>query len=86
LIERGEHHLDIEWDRDVATVAIRLYAKDLVAQMRLPEEDVAARDVAYSKVQARMAAEVDEQIAERGYYVPFGPVRMIICRKEKNLL
>ena len=86
LIERGEHHLDIKWDRDVATVAIRLYAEGWVAQMRLSEEDVAAREAAYSKVQERMAAEVEEQIAEQGYYVPFGPVRMIICRKEKNLL
>ena len=81
---RGEQPLAVQWNRDVAIAAIRLYAEGWMAQMRLPEEDVPARQSAYREVLARMEAEVESQISKQGYYVPFGPMRMIICRKGKE--
>jgi N-acetylglutamate synthase-like GNAT family acetyltransferase len=29
-----------------------------------------------------MAAEMESQLADRGYFIPFGPVRMVLARKE----
>jgi len=61
--------------------AVELYAEGWVAQMRLPEEDAAARQAAYREALARMQSEVEVQMAKQGYYVPFGPVRMAVAQK-----
>jgi hypothetical protein len=85
LIDRGKRELDVRWDRRVAEAAVRLYAEGWVAQMRLPEGDQVARvgklTAAYREVLARMQAEVEAQVSGQGYYVPFGPVRMIVAQK-----
>ncbi|MFZ2096925.1 MAG: class I SAM-dependent methyltransferase [Anaerolineales bacterium] len=81
VIDQRERHLDVRWDWDVATAAIRLYAAGLVAQMRLPEDDEAAHSAAYREALRRMEVEVVAQISGQGYYVPFGPLRMIVGRK-----
>jgi hypothetical protein len=61
------------------------YAEGWVVQMRLPERDNDARPAAYRKVLRRMKAEVEQQLAEQGYYVPFGPVRMVVARKASRV-
>lgn len=81
VIEQDERELDIRWDREVATAAIRLYAEGWVAQQRLPGGDRAARAEAFQTILRNMKARVESQIAHQGYYVPFGPLRMIVGRK-----
>jgi hypothetical protein len=49
--------------------------------MRLPQEDRAAHQAAYQEVLTRLEAEVERQMEARGYYIPFGPVRMVIALK-----
>jgi SAM-dependent methyltransferase len=84
VVDRAERGLDIRWNRQVALAAIRLYAEGWVAQMRLPGDDRAARQTAYEEMLARMEAEVEEQVAQRGHYVPFGPVQMVVMRKDEG--
>jgi SAM-dependent methyltransferase len=85
VLGRGERELNTRWDREVAEAAIRLYAEGWTAQMRLPEADEAARDVAYEEVLHRLEAEVEEQMAGQGYWVPFGPVRMVVARRAEGV-
>jgi hypothetical protein len=61
--------------------AVALYAEGWVAQMRLPAGDRAAHEVAYRETLQRLQSEVDAQMARQGYYVPFGPVRMVVAQK-----
>ena len=79
VVERGERRLDVRWEREVAEKAIELYAEGWVVQERL--EDEAAKEKAYREAHARMQAELEKQLVEEGYYVPFGTMRMIVARK-----
>jgi len=79
VIDRGERELDVRWDRHVAERAIALYAEGWVAQARV--SDRAAQEQICSEVRRRLAAEMDRQLDSRGYYVPSGPVRMVVARK-----
>ena len=78
-MEEGERALGVRWEREVAEKAIELYAEGWVAQERL--EDEAAKEKAYQKAHARMQTEMEKQLAEQGYYVPFGAMRLIVARK-----
>jgi SAM-dependent methyltransferase len=79
VAERGERSLDVRWNRQVAERAIALYAEGYPAQARLA--DLAARRRVYDAAYTRMAAEMECQLGEQGYYIPFGPVRMVVARK-----
>lgn len=79
VAERGERSLNVHWNRPIAERAIALYAQGYAAQARLA--DPAARKQAYDVAYTRMAAEMKCQLGEQGYYVPFGPVRMVVARK-----
>lgn len=83
-IARAERGLDAQWDREIAMTAAQLYAEGWVAQMRIPAGDVAAREAACREALDRMQAEIEAQIARQGYYVPFGPVRMVVAQKIRN--
>jgi hypothetical protein len=61
--------------------ATALYADGWVAQMRLPAEDTAGREAAYQEALGRMRSEMEAQLARQGYYVPFGPLRLVVARK-----
>jgi SAM-dependent methyltransferase len=78
---RAERALDICWDREVAERAIALYAEGWAAQARLDDE--ATREQACRDTYRRMAADMERQLAGRGTYVPFGPVRMVVARKKE---
>jgi SAM-dependent methyltransferase len=80
-IEGAERELDVRWMGQVAMRAVALYAEGWVAQMRLPAGDSAAHDAAYRETLDRLQSEVETQMTERGYYVPFGPVRMVVAQK-----
>jgi len=79
VVDRAERALDVHWDRQVAERAIALYAKGWVAQAR--PSDAEEEDRVYAEAHRRMETEMQRQLQDRGYYVPFGPVRMITVRK-----
>jgi SAM-dependent methyltransferase len=79
VIDQGERRLDVQWERKVAERAIELYAEGWVAQARLTAPTEQAR--LYGETHTRMAAEIGRQLSKRGYYVPFGPVRIVVARK-----
>ncbi|MBC7264599.1 MAG: class I SAM-dependent methyltransferase [Chloroflexi bacterium] len=79
VIDREERALDVRWDRRVAERAIMLYTEGWVAQARLSDE--AAQQRTRVEVRSRMVAEMERQLSAQGYYVPFGPVRMLVAQK-----
>jgi SAM-dependent methyltransferase len=80
VIDRAECTLDVRWSRDVAERAVALYADGWAAQARLGDES--ARTQIRCKVHGEMLENMERQLAERGHYVPFGPVRMVVARRE----
>lgn len=74
-----ERALDIRWSREVAERAIELYADGWQGQVR--SDDPSAKEEARSEALERMRAEMERQLAERGVYVPFGPIRLAVGRK-----
>jgi ubiquinone/menaquinone biosynthesis C-methylase UbiE len=81
---RGERAPDVRWNRQVAERAIQLYAEGWVAQAR--NGDSRAQEQIYHDVHCRMAVEMERQLALQGYYVPFGPVRLVVTRKARSTL
>jgi len=79
IVDRAERPLDVRWSRQVAERAIELYAQGWAAQAR--PADPASRAQLYTEAHARLAAAMESQLHERGYYVPFGPVRLLIARR-----
>lgn len=79
VIERAERALDVRWGRAVAERAVDLYAAGWVAQAHPSDAGEEAR--VYQEVHRRMTAEIERQLQEQGYYVPFGPVRLINARR-----
>jgi SAM-dependent methyltransferase len=79
VTDRRQRPLDARWDREVAERAIALYAEGWVAQARLPGR--AEQDRLRREVLDRLAADMRVQLGTQGYYVPFGPVRLVLARK-----
>ncbi len=74
-----ERALDVRWNREVAERAIELYADGWEAQVR--SADPAEKADARAEALARMRDELERQVADRGVYVPFGPIRLAIARR-----
>jgi ubiquinone/menaquinone biosynthesis C-methylase UbiE len=79
-IERAERRLDTRWERDVAERAIALYAEGWVAQYR----ESGSRQRLYDEKLAAMKCDMEDQLREQGYYVPFGPMRMLVFEKKEH--
>jgi ubiquinone/menaquinone biosynthesis C-methylase UbiE len=79
VMERLEQALDVRWDRQVAERAIALYAKGWLAQARV--EGQSARERLCYDVSCQMAVQMEDQLASQGYFVPFGPARMVVVSK-----
>ncbi|UCC65188.1 MAG: methyltransferase domain-containing protein [Anaerolineae bacterium] len=79
VVDRGERGMDVRWNRQVAERAVALYAEGWVAQARVG--GLAAQEQICNEVHRRMAAEMERQLASQGYYMPFGPVRMVVVQK-----
>ena len=79
VIDRAECSLDVRWSRDVAERAAALYAEGWVVQTR-PEDELAGQRVR-CEVYSDMLEDVERQLVENSYYVPFGPVRMVVAQK-----
>ena len=73
---------DIDAAIELAERAIALYAEGWAAQARV--EDELAREQVRSKAHRRMAVEMERQLAAQGWYVPFGPVCMVIVRRSSD--
>jgi SAM-dependent methyltransferase len=76
---RREQPLDARWSRAVAERAVELYADGWVAQKRISGSEERAR--LRAAVWHRMRVEMERQLTVHGYYVPFGPARMVEARK-----
>ena len=47
----------------------------------IPAGDRAVREAAHQEALVRMQSGVEAQMTRQGYYVPFGPVRMVVAQK-----
>ena len=77
-----ERELDVRWNRDVAERAIELYAEGWEGQVRSDDPGVKAE--ARAEALARMRRDLERQLTGRGFYVPFGPIRLVIATKTRN--
>ena len=77
--DHGEQGLDICWSREVAERAIRLYAEGWVAQAH-PDRETEKKRI-FEKRLNLLREDMEQQITEKGHYIPFGPIDMILCRK-----
>ena len=84
VIDHAERTLDVPWSRDVAERAIALYAEGWAVQARL-EDEVAEMQTRF-EIHGEMLENMQRQLAECGYYVPFGPVRMVLASREEAYL
>jgi SAM-dependent methyltransferase len=82
VLDRRERLLDTRWNRQVAERAIALYAEGWVAQTRTTKRKEKRR--VYQEVHTRMRGEMERQLSKQGYYVPFGPVRLVVVRKSSD--
>ncbi len=74
-----ERALDVRWKREIAERAIDLYADGWRGQVR--SNDPANGESARAAALERLRAEMERQLAERGAYTPFGPIRLAVARK-----
>ncbi|MGD8979741.1 MAG: class I SAM-dependent methyltransferase [candidate division WOR-3 bacterium] len=80
---RDEFALDVKWKRRVAEVATRVYSAGWVAQSRVSGEG--EKEAVYNATYKRMWDDMEEQLDAKGFYVPFGPVRLVIAVKEAGI-
>jgi SAM-dependent methyltransferase len=81
VIDQGERDLAVRWNRQVAERAIPLYAKGWAVQARVA--GFVAQEKTRNEVHSRMLTEMESQLTTQGYYVPFGPARMVVARKAR---
>ena len=81
VLIREEKALEVHWNRAVAEKAIEVYAKGWVAQTRVTAQK--EKDQVYEKIYSNMKEKIEQQFISQGYYVPFGPIRMVIAQKLK---
>lgn len=82
ILDHGEREPDVRWDRATAECAISLYSQGWLEQRRQGDPEGAERDAA--RYADRLRREAERQLASRGYYVPFGPIRMVICQNGRG--
>jgi SAM-dependent methyltransferase len=79
VTDRAERGVDARWDRGAAERAVALYAEGWAQQTHQTTEEARLR--ARSEAYARMKRDMEEQLRRQGYYVPFGPIRMLVAAK-----
>jgi SAM-dependent methyltransferase len=80
VTDRAERTLDIRWSREVAERIVVLYAEGWAAQAQLSDET--ARMKLCFRIHGEMLENMERQLVECGYYVPFDTVRMVVARKK----
>jgi SAM-dependent methyltransferase len=76
---KDQFELDVKWSRPVAEAAIRVYSKGWVAQSRVSGER--EKNKVYGAALERMSTDMEQQLDAQGFYVPFGPVRLVIAER-----
>jgi SAM-dependent methyltransferase len=79
VTRRAERQPDVRWSRQVAERAIGLYAEGYRAQARAA--NAASRRRLLADRCREMRADMERQLSDRGYYVPFAATRMVVARK-----
>lgn len=79
LEQRAERPLDVAWNRQVAERAVQLYAEGYVAQAHLANPLI--RQTCYARKYRQMRVDMERQLQDQGYYLPFAATRMVIARK-----
>jgi ubiquinone/menaquinone biosynthesis C-methylase UbiE len=82
VIQYAKQSLDVQWRREVAERAIKLYAQGWVTQAR-PESE-GEKDKIFEETYQRMKLDMEQQFTEKGYYVPFGPFYLIVAQKKSR--
>jgi SAM-dependent methyltransferase len=82
IVARGVRSVDVRWERPVAERAVDLYADGWAAQARHAGPSVPAETRRW--VHTGMLQAMERQLAARGTYVPFGPVRLLAGRKRRK--
>ena len=77
--DHAEQALDICWSREVAERAIGLYAEGWVLQAH-PDHETEKKRI-FEKRLSLLREDMEQQLAENGHYIPFGPIHMILGRK-----
>ena len=79
ILERAEREPDVRWDRATAECAVSLYCRGWLEQRKQGDPEGAEQGaIRYAE---RLRREAERQLARRGYYVPFAPIRMVVCQK-----
>ena len=73
------HSLPLERGIVARERAIAVYAESWLGQVRTT--DPAERERSRQRVRSRLRAELERQLQAQGYWVPFGPARMVVARK-----
>ena len=81
-ILKDEFALNVKWNRPVAEIAIKLYSNGWAAQSRVTnaKQKESVRIATYK----RMKADMEQQLRNKGFYVPHAPVRMVVAAKTKR--
>jgi ubiquinone/menaquinone biosynthesis C-methylase UbiE len=78
-LEVKERAIEVRWTREVAEQAISLYAEGWASQVRT--DDLTVKQEAQNAAAQRLTGDLERQIEEQGFHVPFGPVRLATARK-----
>jgi ubiquinone/menaquinone biosynthesis C-methylase UbiE len=83
-ILKDEFALNVKWNRPVAETAIKLYSKGWAAQSRVTnaKQKESVRIATYK----RLKADMEQQLRNKGFYVPHAPVRMVVAAKNQRNL
>lgn len=79
IIKNQPLDIDIKWNRNIASTAVKLYAQGWVTQTELTSEEDKKR--AYENIYQELKKDMEQQLLNQGYYVPFTSLRMLIIQR-----
>ncbi len=82
VIDYADRSLNVQWKREVAERAIELFSQGWVVQAR-PESETEKKKI-FEETLNRLKLDLEQQLSDKGYYVPFGPIHLIIGRKKEG--
>jgi ubiquinone/menaquinone biosynthesis C-methylase UbiE len=79
ILDFAEQTVDSRWTQEIAEKAIELYAQGWAAQARHSKGD--DQEQTYTQIYQRLQKDLEKQLSSKGYFIPFGPIRMLTLRK-----
>jgi len=79
VISVDEFVLDVKWSRPVAEAAIRAYSRGWAVQSRA--SGAKPGGTVFRETYRKMAADMEKQLNDKGFYAPHAPVRMLVAAK-----